>query len=132
MGTACFPKKNSELEDQRHTRLCLKCAAYGMCCSLVIWHNQHKKYGNVLPTNLYNVGDETFPLKKYLLRPYPRVQLNDKGRIFNYRLSRARRVIENAFGILVSRWRILTKLLCCSPENAEHLVKALICLTISL
>lgn len=74
------------------------------------------------------VGDEAFPLKKYLLRPYPRHQLSDKERVFNYRLSRARRVIENPFGILVSRWRILIRSICCSPENAEHLVKALICL----
>ncbi|XP_018364796.1 PREDICTED: uncharacterized protein LOC108762333 [Trachymyrmex cornetzi] len=81
-----------------------------------------------IATEYVFAGDEAFPLKKYLLRPYPRSQLTDKERIFNYRLSRARQVIENAFGILVSRWRILTKPLCCSPENADHLVKALICL----
>ncbi|XP_011858743.1 PREDICTED: putative nuclease HARBI1 [Vollenhovia emeryi] len=84
--------------------------------------------GTFIATEYALVGDEAFPLKKYLLRPYPRHQLTDKERVFNYLLSRARRVIENAFGILVSRWRILTRPLCCSPENAEHLVKALICL----
>lgn len=82
----------------------------------------------LIATEYALVGDEAFPLKKYLLCPYPRVQMIDKERVFNYRLSRARRVIENAFGILVSRWRILARPLCCSPENAEHLVKALICL----
>lgn len=84
--------------------------------------------GTLVTTEHVFVSDEAFPLKKYLLRPYPRFLLTDKERVFNYRLSRARRVIENAFGILVSRWRILTRPLCCSPENAEHLVKALICL----
>jgi hypothetical protein len=48
------------------------------------------------------VDDEAFPLKKYSLRPYPEVSArNDESKqIYNYRLSRAHRVVENAFGIL--------------------------------
>lgn len=49
------------------------------------------------------VGDEAFPLTRHLMRPYPANQLtNDEDKkAFNFRLSRARRVSENAFGLLV-------------------------------
>lgn len=36
------------------------------------------------------VGDEAFPLKEYLVKPYPSRQLDQDKRIFNYRLFRAR------------------------------------------
>lgn len=62
------------------------------------------------------------------MRPYPRKDLSYRERIFNYRLCRARRVVENAFGILTTKWRILQLSLCFSPGNAEVIVKALICL----
>jgi len=58
------------------------------------------------------VEDEAFPLKPYLLRPYLRgskKELSTEQHIFNYRLCRARRIIENNFGILASQWRIYRK-----------------------
>jgi hypothetical protein len=55
------------------------------------------------------VADEAFPLKPYLMKPYNARDLNTERRIFNYRLSRSRRIVENAFGILANRWRIYHK-----------------------
>jgi len=71
------------------------------------------------------VADDAFPMKPYLLKPYPSRLYNDTdSRFFNYRLSRARRIVENAFGILSSRWRVLRGRISLCPEKAEKVVLA--------
>lgn len=71
------------------------------------------------------VGDEIFPLQDWLMRPYPgKGGLTEAQSVFNYRLSRARRVIENTFGILVARWRIFRGFIRATPANVEQYVLA--------
>ena len=79
------------------------------------------------PLPYYLVRDEIFPLKTWLMRPYPG-HLSEEERILRYRLSRARRVIENTFGILAARWRIYHSPIIASIENAEGYVLATITL----
>lgn len=52
------------------------------------------------------VGNEAFPLKTCLMRPYSRRSLSEDNHTFNYRPSRARRVSENAFRILCQKFRV--------------------------
>lgn len=70
------------------------------------------------------VADAAFPLKTYLLRPYPGTLLDHDKKIFNYRLSRARMVVEGAFGILASRWRIFHRCVNLLPQNVDSVVFA--------
>jgi len=84
--------------------------------------------GNDEKTPCFFVADEAFQLTTNMMRPYSGRNLDQKKRIFNYRLSRARRVIENTFGILVSRWRIFRKPICLLPETADKIIMATICL----
>ena len=74
------------------------------------------------------IADEAFPLKPTIMRPYPRGnnahRLAQEKQIFNLRLSRARRIVENAFGILAQRFRLYNRCLQLNVENVDKVVKA--------
>lgn len=74
------------------------------------------------------VGDDAFALSEHMMKPYPRSDINHDARIFNYRCSRARRVVENAFGILANRFQCLLRTLPQLPETATKVVLACIVL----
>ena len=62
------------------------------------------------------------------MKPYPKEILSLKERIYNFRLSRARRIIQNAFGILVARCRIFCKPIIAKEKVAVNVTKAAIAL----
>ena len=74
------------------------------------------------------VADEAFPLQTNMFQPYPRRNLQESQSVFNYRLNRARRTIENAFGILAARWRIFHWPIIADPSHVVLFTKATIAL----
>ena len=80
--------------------------------------------GTNVKTSYAMVGDEAFPLRNDLMKPFPHRSADETYRIFNYRLSRARRVVENAFGILANRFRVFLTPIALPPHTVEEIVLA--------
>nr|XP_022908546.1 uncharacterized protein LOC111419893 [Onthophagus taurus] len=76
------------------------------------------------------LGDDAFKLDKHVMKPYPKKQIfeDPKKTIFNYRLSRARRVTENAFGIHCHVFRIFFSPINVKPNTVDLIVLTCCCL----
>ena len=68
------------------------------------------------------LADDAFALKTWLMKPYGRSMLTREERIANYRISRGRRVVKNAFGILVSRIRVMRTTIELPPATVREVV----------
>lgn len=71
------------------------------------------------------IADDAFAMKKYLLKPYSFHNQTLEERVFNYRLSRARRIVENAFGIASARFRSLRRIFELEPKKVSIIVSAI-------
>jgi hypothetical protein len=78
-----------------------------------------------LQQNRLNIpADDAFPLQTNILKPYTRATaLNKSQLVFNCRLSRGLRVVENSFGISVARFRVFEKPIPLSVATTEQIVK---------
>ncbi|XP_029162074.1 protein ALP1-like [Nylanderia fulva] len=94
--------------------------------------NLPKGFANLPGSNVklpcFFLGDSGFPISSIMMRPYAGKLHDERKKIFNYRLSRARRTIENTFGILSLRWRIYRKPINMHPKYIDKIVMATICL----
>ena len=64
------------------------------------------------------------------MRPFPRAAIANDARKkkSNKQLSRARRVVQNAFEMLAQKWRVFFRPIETDAETAERVVKAACCL----
>ena len=98
-------------------------------CNKVNILNPSEIEGTDVELPYFLIGDEIFPLTNWLMHPFSGKSLiNEKRKIFNYRLSRTRRIIENTFGILVARWRIFQRPIEGTRERVEKYILATIAL----
>lgn len=81
-----------------------------------------------VPVPFMFVADDAFPLGMHCMKPFPQANLTDRKRIFNYRLSRVRRISENVFGIWANRFRVFTTTMALEPNKAVDVTLATIVL----
>ena len=67
------------------------------------------------------VGDDAFPLRTWMMKPFSHRNMTVEERIFNYRLPRARR-------ILAHRWRCILTTMQQDYETVNIIVSACLCL----
>ena len=58
------------------------------------------------------------------MRPYPGKFATEEQQLFNYHLSRTRRIVENAFGVLAARFRIFNTRINVEPDTTKLIVMA--------
>lgn len=72
--------------------------------------------------NFIFIGDNAFALEEHVLKLYSQKSINYERRIYNYQLSRARNVVENAFGLIAKIFRILLTSINVNPNNINYIV----------
>lgn len=98
---------------------------------------EQKTLGLPEPDNLPNddrpfpyfvLSDDAFALRSYMMKPFSNRNLTLEEAIANYRISRGRRVVENAFGIMAMRWAILLTTMMHDPETVRLIVETCVVL----
>lgn len=69
------------------------------------------------------VADDAFALQENVMKPFPERDLTPQRRTCNYRFCRARRVVENVFGMMSNKFRILLQTIPLSVSKVELITK---------
>ena len=76
-----------------------------------------------IPTPYVFVADDAFAFGSHIIKLY--AEIYKRGRVertFNYRLSRARRVVENVFGFISSMFRVLRKPMLFESNKVSNII----------
>jgi len=72
------------------------------------WYERQQTVGGrVLHPGHVILLDGGLALEYWLLKPYPKQQLTPKRKFYNYCIPSPRAVVENSFGFLKGRWRVI-------------------------
>ncbi|KAG8233052.1 hypothetical protein J437_LFUL004273 [Ladona fulva] len=96
---------------------CIKNTTTNECCSCPMLKLPSRE--KLVP--FVFVADVAFALSENIMKPYPghKPGSSSPERVFNYRLSRARRIIENVFGIMSAKFKIFLKSISLHPDEVE-------------
>jgi hypothetical protein len=108
----------------RFTYVCVLCPG-GSGDSRAYQASELRFYIDALPPGFYGVADNAYTLSEHLLIPYSGVEKNDKSKdVCNFYISQLRIRIEQAFGLLVSKWRIFKRPIELKLHRVRHLIQA--------
>ena len=71
------------------------------------------------------VADEAYPLMNCLMKAYGGQNLPPDEVCFNKRLSRSRKTVECAFGIMTAKWRLLSKEIETDADLVDRIIKCI-------
>eukprot|EP00057_Strongylocentrotus_purpuratus_P005688 XP_003731553.1 PREDICTED: uncharacterized protein LOC764380 [Strongylocentrotus purpuratus] len=111
---------NSELKE------CIEAGTLGIRDPAPLPHDDEEH-----PMPYFFVGDDAFAMRTYVMKPYCRRNMDQQQKIFNYRLSGARRVVENAFGIPALRFQCFLGQMKQEPDTVRLLIELPSCCTTS-
>ncbi|XP_031350018.1 protein ANTAGONIST OF LIKE HETEROCHROMATIN PROTEIN 1-like isoform X2 [Photinus pyralis] len=143
--TCKIPKEQHDSYQDR--KFCHSITLQGVCISSRLFTNISVGYpgsvhdarilresdlGKICETNCFNlfygryhlVGDSAYPLRSWLITPYRNTGIMPLQRKHNYAHSVTRVVIENTFGMLKGRWRILNFVNVYTIEKAIDIITA--------
>lgn len=80
--------------------------------------------GTNIETPFVILVDDAFALQPYMMKPYNFRGQDQAEHVFNYRLSRGRRMVESTFGIMSSRFRLFRTTIELSEKNVKLCILA--------